>query len=164
MEGMSRQPSRPTTKLFVPVLVLLMACVAGASTPTSAQTPLIERALPDPARQARSAAWLDGFGSQRPMLLLAITELERERDRWRSGPGGSRCQNARRALGEVDRAGLLEVADYRLVSAIGDALQALEDAVRACSRRRYFELDYRLGLARRSLEEARELARTQAGR
>lgn len=126
--------------------------------------PLIERALPDPVRQARSAAWLDGFGNQRPMLLLAITELERERDRWRSGSGGSRCRNAGRALARVDREALLQVADYRLVTAAGAALEALAGAVRACRQRRYFELDYRLGMARQSLAQARNVARAQAGR
>lgn len=153
---MSRHTSQPATQFFLAAFLIANATFAAA------QAPLIERARPDAARKARSAAWLEDFGSQQPALLLTLVELERERNRWNSGPDGSGCGKARRAFGQVDRDELLRVADYRLVSAVGDALQALAGAVRACRKRRYFELDYRLSVARRSLNRAQELALAQA--
>lgn len=155
---MSGLRSHPTLGLSLLVLTFTLAEAVGVS----AQVPLIERAKPDPVRQARSAGWLDRFTGQSSALLEAMVELDLERNNWRASSGTARCRRAHRALSEVDRAGLLEVADYRLVSQIGDGMDELGRAVRACLKRRYFELDYRLDRARRSLEGARDLAQAQA--
>jgi hypothetical protein len=144
-------------------LVLIIGCLAPDGAGAAPQEPMIERAAPDPARRALVAAWRAEFERQSPTLGQAVAELTRERDRWRGSRGG-RCVRAQELLAGIDREPLLAASDYRLVLAVGRALDELESAAGACRDRRYFELDYRLGLAARALAWVEELSRPAVGR
>ena len=154
-QGMSRRTSLPA---LIPCAFL---CALAAVAPAAAESmpPLIERAQPDPERGARVATWVAAFASQRPALERARGELERERDFWRSSAGTRRCRRAAVALEAVDQQALFAVADYRLASTVGRAFDQLRGAVGACLERRYFELDYRLGIAARALDAVPALVR-----
>lgn len=138
-----------------------MLSAATSTARTGESAPLIERATPDPARSARSAAWLEALAGQRPALEVALRQLARQRERWRADRGTENCRRAREALARVDRGVLLVGQDYALVVSVGRAFDELEAAIRACSERRYFELGYRLDRSRRALARARATARRQ---
>jgi hypothetical protein len=152
------------TDVLAPILLIgLVASANAGETAARPQVPLIERAAPDPVRRALVVRWWSEFERQRPSLAEALAELVRERDGWRSSAGGGRCVRAEDLLAGIDREALLAVTDYRLASALGRALDELASAATACRQRRYFELDYRLGLVARELDRVADLTRFARG-
>lgn len=139
---------------FALTLLILLAATAHADSGSI----LILRAEPDPARRARIAAWWDHYQAARPALERAVSELRRERAQWRGKVTPEGCRRALLALAGVDSRALLRQGDYGQAVRVGEALDELDGAARACLRRRYFEFDYRLQLAEGALASARQRA------
>jgi hypothetical protein len=143
-------------------VILWILMTSGAQ--ADSDSVLILRAEPDPAHRARIAAWWDHYQTARPALARVVSELRRERARWRSAATPEGCRRAQRALAEIDRRALLSQGDYGLAVSVGEALDEFGGAAAACLERRYFEFDYRLRVAEAALSRARQKAVADLGR